>query len=74
MSTVSLPVDENILMAAFRAVAERRNAEPADLVAAYGQHFVSAVTLPPAHPPSFDKFSLVDPNVTMTVRSSTSGI
>jgi hypothetical protein len=65
------PVAENILIAAYQVVAERRSVEPAELIATYEQHFTSAVTKPLEHPPEFSKFSLVDPQVTLTLRSST---
>lgn len=71
MNTLSLPVGENILMAAFRAVAERRAVEPAELVVVYEQHFATTVPVPPAQPPVFERFSLIDPNIRMTVQSST---
>jgi hypothetical protein len=71
MSALHLPTGENILMAAFRSVAEGRNADPKELVATYQQHFKSAVPVPPAQPRFFERFSLVDPNIRMTVQSTT---
>lgn len=71
MNALCLPVGENILMAAFRAVAERPGVEPAELVAAYEQHFTTTVPVPPTQPPVFERFSLIDPNIRMTVQSST---
>lgn len=74
MYALQLPTGENILMAAFRAVSEGRSAEPAELVAAYEQHFTSAVPVPPSQPQLFERFSLVDPNIRMTVQSSTATV
>jgi hypothetical protein len=71
MNTLSLPVGENILMAAFRAVAEGRDGEQSGLVAAYERHFTTAVPLPPTQPPVFQRFSLVDPNIKMIIQSTT---
>jgi hypothetical protein len=67
----SLPVGENILMAAFRAVVEGRDARRVDLAEAYSRHFTTVVPAPPIKPHNFERFSLVDPAVTLTVRSST---
>lgn len=74
MSELHLPTGENILMAAYRAVAEGRSTDPNELVASYEQHFRSAVPVPPAQPPVFERFSLVDPNIRMTVQSSTAPV
>lgn len=71
MSALQLPVGENILVAAYRAMTEGQKAEPSELVATYEEHFKTAVPVPPAQPQVFERFSLVDPNVRMTVRSST---
>ena len=71
MSELHLPTGENILIAAFRAVAEGRSTDPSELVACYEHHFKSTVTAPPARSPVFERFSLVDPNIRMTVQSST---
>jgi len=71
MSALHLPVGENILLAAYRAVTEGQTAGPAELVAAYEEHFKTAVLTPSAQPQVFERFSLVDPNIRMTVRSST---
>jgi hypothetical protein len=71
MSELHLPTGENILIAAFRAVAEGRSTDPRELVACYEQHFKSMVTAPQAQSPVFERFSLVDPNIRMTVQSNT---
>jgi hypothetical protein len=73
MSELHLPTGENILMAAYRAVAEGRS-DPSELVASYEQHFTSTVPVPPAQPPVFERFSLVDPSIRMTVQSSTATV
>jgi hypothetical protein len=74
MSELHLPIGENILMAAYLAVAEGRSSDPSELVASYEQHFKSTVTVPPAQPPVFERFSLVDPSIRMTVQSSTATV
>ena len=71
MNTLCLPVGENILMAAFRAVVEGQLAEPAELVAAYERHFGTVPPVSHTQPPVFERFSLVDPTIKMTVQSST---
>ena len=71
MSALQLPTGENILLSAFRAVAEGRISEPNELVAEYERLFTTAVPVPPTQPQVFQRFSLVDPTVRMTVRSST---
>lgn len=74
MNALHLPVGENVLMAAFRAVAEGRSAESADLVAAYEQYFTSEVRVAPSQPRVFERFSLVDPTIRMTLQSSTATV
>jgi hypothetical protein len=71
MSTLQLPTGDNLLMAAFRAIAEGQITDPTQLVAAYEQHFRSTVAVPPERPPVFERFSLVDPSIRMCVQSST---
>ncbi len=71
MDKLSLPTGENILMAAFRAVAEAQVTEAAELVAMYEQHFISTVPVPSFQPQTFERFSMVDPNIRLTVQSST---
>lgn len=70
MSALQLPTGENILLSAFRAVAEGRIVEPAKLVAEYERHFITAVPVPPTQPHTFERFSLVDPTIRMTVQSN----
>ncbi|WP_374567533.1 hypothetical protein [Ideonella sp.] len=74
MHTLSLPATENILLIAFRAVAEGRPSDPAELVAAYERHFTTTVPVPAVQPPVFERFSLVDPNIRMIVQSSTATV
>ena len=74
MSALQLPTGENILLSAFRAVAEGRIAEPTELVAEYERLFTTAVPVPPTQPQVFERFSLVDPTIRMTVRSSTASV
>lgn len=74
MNALSLPTSENILLAAFRTVTEGRISDPAELVAAYERHFASAVQVPAAQPSVFERFSLVDPNIRMTVQSGTATV
>lgn len=71
MSTLHLPAGENILMSAFRAVMEDQKAGPSELVAAYEEHFKTAVLVPSLQPQAFKRFSLVDPNIRLIVCSST---
>jgi hypothetical protein len=71
MSALKLPTTESILLVAFRAVKEGRESDPAELVAAYERHFATTVPVWPTRPPVFERFSIVDPNIRMTVKSTT---
>jgi hypothetical protein len=71
MNPLQLPTGENILLSAFRAMAEGELTESTELVAEYERHFITAIPAQPAHPPVFERFSLVDPTIRMTVQSST---
>lgn len=71
MSVLSLPAGENILFEAFRAVADRQSAKPAELVSTYEKHFTTIVPAPSAQPQVFERFSLIDPTIKMIVQSNT---
>lgn len=71
MGSLDVPQEDNILMASFRALSDGVRPSAVDLVAAYGEHFQTAVAVPPTRTPVFERFSLVDPAVWMTARSST---
>jgi hypothetical protein len=66
-------ISENILEIAFRAVRKKQDTPASDLISLYHQYFTTAVPVAPIQPLIFERFSLIDPNVTLTVRSSTSG-
>lgn len=71
MSTLQLPTGENILMSAFRAVEEGRNATPTDLVAEYEKYFTTTLPSKPTQAQKFERFSLSDPNIRVIVQSNT---
>jgi hypothetical protein len=68
----SPPAVKNILEIAFHAVRQKHDTPSSDLIALYHQHFTTAVSVAQDQPLTFKRFSLIDPNVTLTVRSSTS--
>lgn len=72
MNFPSPPIGENILSIAFRAVCKKQDMSPTDLISLYHQYFTTAVPVAPIQPFIFERFSLIDSNVTLTVRSSTS--
>lgn len=71
MSTLQLPTGENVLLAAFRALETGQVTKSSDLVAEYERHFTTAVSVPKEQPQVFERFSIVDPSIRMTVQSST---
>lgn len=73
MNFSSPPIGENILEVAFRAVRERQDTPSSELISLYDQHFTTAVPVAPVQLLIFERFSLIDPDVILTVRSSTSG-
>jgi hypothetical protein len=72
MNTLMSPTDENILLAAFRALKQKSTATPQEMVTTYGEFFKSSVALPLDKQQVFERFSLSDPNVRLTIKSHTS--
>jgi hypothetical protein len=72
MSTLMSPTGENILLAAFRALEQKSTITPEEMVATYDQFFKSSVAEPLDKAHVFERFSLVDPNVRLTIQSHTS--
>lgn len=72
MSTLKLPAGENILLAAFRALEQKSAISQEEMVANYCQYFKSSVAEPLDKSHVFERFSLVDPNVRLTIQSHTS--
>jgi hypothetical protein len=72
MSSLKLPAGENVLLAAFRALEQKPTTSPEEMVAHYEQYFKSSVAEPLERSHVFQRFSLVDPNVRLTVQSHTS--
>ena len=72
MSTLISPAGENILLAAFRALEQKSAISPEEMVATYDQFFKSSVAEPLDKSHVFERFSLVDPNVRLTIQSHTS--
>ncbi len=72
MSTLMSPTGENILLAAFRALEQNSTISPEEMVATYDQFFKSSVAEPLDKSHFFERFSLVDPNVRLTIQSHTS--
>lgn len=72
MSILKSPAGENILLAAFRALEQKSAISPEDMVANYDQYFKSSVAEPLEKSHVFERFSLVDPSVRLTIQSHTS--
>lgn len=73
MTELQVPVGENILLSAFRDVNNESATKTSDeLMAEYERHFKTTVPTPPVQPQIFERFSLIDPTIRMTVKSSTS--
>lgn len=72
MTTLKLPAGENILLAAFRALEQKSTMPPEEMVADYARYFNSSVAEPLDKSHVFERFSLVDPNVRLTIQSHTS--
>lgn len=72
MSTLKSPAGENILLAAFRALEQKSAISSEEMVANYDQYFKSSVAEPLEKSHVFERFSLVDPNVRLTIQSHTS--
>ena len=72
MSTLKSPTSENILLAAFRALEQESAISPEEMVANYDRYFKSSVAEPLEKSPVFERFSLVDPSVRLTIQSHTS--
>jgi hypothetical protein len=71
MTELVAPTGENLLLMAYRAVADKQTPEAAELAAEYRRHFV--VTAPPTsgEPQPFERFSLVDPDIRTVIRANT---
>ncbi|MBU6467652.1 MAG: hypothetical protein KGQ44_00715 [Betaproteobacteria bacterium] len=72
MNTLKLSADENILLGAFRALEQKKAISPEDLVADYNRIFKSSVAEPLNKSHVFERFSLIDPDVRLTIQSHTS--
>jgi hypothetical protein len=72
MSALKLPAGENILLAAFRALEQKPSISAEEMVANYDHYFKSSVAGPLEKSHVFERFSLVDPNVRLTIQSHTS--
>ena len=71
MTKLAAPTGENLLLTAYRAVADKQTPEAAELGAEYRRHFV--VTAPPASgkPQLFERFSLVNPAIRTVISANT---
>lgn len=72
MNTLKSPAGENILLVAFCALEQKKATSPEDLVANYDRIFKSSVAEPLDKSHVFERFSLIDPNVRLTIQSHTS--
>ena len=72
--TPKSPAGENILLEAFRALEQKKVPSPEDLVADYDRIFKSSVAEPLNKSHVFERFSLVDPNIRLTIQSHTSNL
>ena len=72
MSSPKLPTGENILLAAFQALEQKPAISTDEMIAKYDHYFKSSVATPIDKSYVFEKFSLVDPRVRLTIQSHTS--
>ncbi len=72
MNTLKSPAGENILLEAFRALEQKKATSSENLVADYDRLFEPSVAEPLNKPHVFERFSLIDPNVRLTIQSHTS--
>ncbi|WP_297479891.1 hypothetical protein [Ferrovum sp.] len=72
MNTLKSPAGENILLAASRALEQNKTTSQEDLVANYDRIFKSSVAEPLDNSHVFERFSLIDPNIRLTIQSHTS--
>ena len=72
MSILTPPSGENILFAAFRALEQKTTISSEEMVVNYEKYFKSSVAEPLDKSHIFERFSLVDPNVRLTIQSHTS--
>jgi hypothetical protein len=71
MNSIQLPVGENLLLAALSAVGKSDQVPSEDLVAQYERHFTTAISVHSKQPQVFERFSIIDPTVSLIVQSST---
>jgi hypothetical protein len=68
---LEIPSGENILLAAYREVLEGKQIAPSELVSEYQRYFTVVGNPVPERRPVFERFSIVDTNVKLTIASDT---
>ncbi len=63
--------EENLLLIAYRTVMTSEKVDPASLVAEYERHFSSVVQQSSTKKHVFERFSMADSNICVTVKSNT---
>ncbi len=71
MSDLKLPQGENLLLTAFRAVAEQKAMSSTELAQEYQRYFKISDVVPVIKNRAFDRFSIADPSVRITIQSDT---
>lgn len=70
---LEIPSGENILLAAYREVLEGKQSDPSELVSEYQRYF-TVVGPAPEQRPVYERFSIVDTNVKLTIASNTTPV
>lgn len=72
MTTLRLPEGNNVILEAFLSLGKENTPNPAEFVHQYEQHFVTAIPTKEAGNRTFERFSVIDPNIQTVVKSTTS--
>ena len=68
---LEIPSGENILLAAYREVLEGKHIDASKLASEYQRYFTVISNATPERKPTFERFSLIDTNVKLTIASDT---
>lgn len=68
---LEIPSGENILLAAYREVLAGKQSDPAELLSDYQRYFTVVTSPAPQQKPVFERFSIIDTSVKLTVASDT---
>lgn len=68
---LEIPSGENILLAAYREVREGKQSDASGLVSEYQRYFTVVANTELGARPVFERFSIIDTNVKLTIASDT---